>query len=48
MKQLFGAPSTTRVTSPVMPAELEGRPARVTFFTFEDKPCARGVALIVT
>ena len=32
-----------------MPAELEGR-ARlaVTFFTFEEKPCARGVALIVT
>ena len=49
VKALFGAPSTSRVTSPR--SCLQGwKAARlaVTFFTFEEKPCARGVALIVT
>ena len=31
-----------------MRAELEAARLAVTFFTFEGKPCTRGVALIVT
>ena len=47
---LFGAPSTSRATSrAVLPAELEGAPVSPShFFTFEGKPCTRGVALVVT
>ena len=49
VKQLFGAPTTTRVTSARSCLQSwKGVRLAVTFFTFEDKPCARGVALIVT
>jgi hypothetical protein len=49
VKQLFGAPSTTRVTSARSCLQSwRGARLAVTFFTFEDKPCVRGVALIVT
>ena len=49
VKQLFGTPSTTRVTSSRSCLQSwKGARLAVTFFTFEDKPCARGVALIVT
>ena len=49
VKRLFGAPTTSRVTSPRTCGQ-SWKDARltVTFFTFEDKPCVRGVALIVT
>jgi hypothetical protein len=49
VKALFGPPSTSRLTSAQSCLQSWKR-ARlaVTFFTFEDKPCARGVALIVT
>jgi hypothetical protein len=49
VKKLFGAPSTSRVTSSRSCLQSwKGVRLAVTFFTFEDKPCARGVALIVT
>ena len=49
VKKLFGAPSTSRVTSPrTCGQSWKGARLTVTFFTFEQKPCARGVALIVT
>ena len=49
VKKLFGAPSTSRVTSSQSCLQSwKGARLAVTFFTFEDKPCARGVALIVT
>ena len=49
VKKLFGAPSTTRVTSSrTCGQSWKGARLTVTFFTFENKPCARGVALIVT
>jgi hypothetical protein len=49
VKKLFGAPSTSRGTSARSCGQTWKR-ARltVTFFTFEDKPCVSGVALIVT
>ncbi len=49
VKKLFGAPSTSRVLS-AQSCLQSWKPARlvVHFFTFEGKPCARGVALIVT
>ncbi len=49
VQRLFGAPSTTRVTSAQSCLQSwKGTRLAVTFFTFEGKPCARGVALIVT
>jgi len=49
VKKLFGAPSTNRVTSASTCGQSwKGARLTVTFFTFEGKPCARGVALIVT
>ena len=49
VKKLFGTPSTSRVTSTrTCGQSWKGARLTVTFFTFEDKPCARGVALIVT
>ena len=49
VKKLFGAPSTCAVTSARSCGQSwNGAHLTVTFFTFEDKPCARGVALIVT
>jgi hypothetical protein len=49
VKRLFGAPSTNRVTSArTCGQSWKGARLTVTFFTFEGKPCARGVALIVT
>ena len=49
VKKLFGAPSTSRVTSSRSCLQSwKGARLAVTFFTFEDKPCVRGVALIVT
>jgi hypothetical protein len=49
VKQLFGAPSTSRATSAQSCLQSWKR-ARlaVTFFTFEGKPCTKGAALIVT
>lgn len=49
VKKLFGAPSTSHLTSSRSCGQ-RWKDARltVTFFTFEEKPCARGVALIVT
>jgi hypothetical protein len=49
VKALFGAPSTVR--TPFAQSCLQSwKSARlaVEFFTFEDKPCTKGVALIVT
>jgi hypothetical protein len=49
VKALFGAPSTTR--APFAQSCVQSwKSARlaVEFFTFEDKPCTKGVALIVT
>jgi hypothetical protein len=49
VKQLFGAPSTSRVDSEQSCVQSwKGVRLVVHFFTFEGKPCARGVALIVT
>jgi len=49
VKELFGTPSTSRVTSARSCGQSwKGARLTVTFFTFEDKPCTRGVALIVT
>jgi len=49
VKKLFGVPSTSRVTSArTCGQSWKGARLTVTFFTFEDKPCSRGVALIVT
>jgi hypothetical protein len=49
VKQLFGAPSTSRVTSAQSCLQSwKGARLAVTFFTFEGKPCTKGVALIVT
>ena len=49
VKKLFGTPSTSRVTSSQSCLQSwKGARLAVTFFTFEGKPCARGVALIVT
>lgn len=49
VKELFGAPSTSRATS-AQSCLQSWKPARlvVHFFTFEGRPCAQGVALIVT
>jgi hypothetical protein len=49
VKRLFGAPSTVRASS-AQSCLQSWKPARlvVHFFTFEGKPCAKGVALIVT
>ena len=48
-KGLFGAPSTSRVTTAQSCLQSwKGVRLAVTFFTFEGKPCSRGVALIVT
>ena len=49
VKRLFGAPSTSKARS-AQDCVQSWRAARltVTFFTFEPKPCTRGVALIVT
>jgi len=48
VKKLIGAPSTSRVTSSQSCLQSwKGARLAVTFFTFEEKPCARGVALIV-
>jgi hypothetical protein len=49
VKALFGAPSTVRrpfAQSCVQ--SWKGAKLTVEFFTFEDKPCVKGVALIVT
>ena len=49
VKRLFGAPTTSRVTSPrTCGQSWKGARLTITFFTFEDRPCVRGVALIVT
>jgi len=49
VKGLFGTPSSSRVTSSRSCLQSwKGMRLAVTFFTFEDKPCAHGVALIVT
>jgi hypothetical protein len=49
VRRLFGAPSTSRVTS-AQSCLQSWRSVRlvVHFFTFENKPCAKGVALVVT
>jgi hypothetical protein len=47
-KRLFGAATTSKVTSAQSCLQSwKGARLAVTFFTFEGKPCARGVALIV-
>ena len=49
VKKLFGAPSTSRATSPQSCVQSwKGARLAVHFFTFEGKPCSAGVALIVT
>jgi hypothetical protein len=49
VKRLFGAPSTSRVDSEQSCVQSwKGLRLVVHFFTFEGKPCTRGVALIVT
>ena len=49
VKRLYGAPTTSRVTSPrTCGQSWKAARLTVTFFTFEDKPCSSGVALIVT
>jgi hypothetical protein len=49
VKKLFGAPSTSRVTSSQSCLQSwKGARLAVTFFTFEGKPCVRGAALAVT
>ena len=49
VKKLFGAPSTSRVTSSQSCLQSwKGARLAVTFFTFEGKPCLRGAALAVT
>jgi hypothetical protein len=49
VKKLFGAPSTSRVTSSRSCLQSwKGARLAVTFFTFEGKPCVRGAALAVT
>ena len=49
VKRLFGAPSTSRVTSSQSCLQSwKGVRLAVTFFTFEGRPCTRGAALIVT
>jgi len=49
VKKLFGAPSTSRVTSAQSCLQSwKGARFAITFFTFEGKPCTQGVALIVT
>ena len=49
VKQLFGTPSTSRAISAQSCLQSwKGVPLVVHFFTFEGKPCTKGVALIVT
>ena len=49
VKKLFGAPSTSRVTSSQSCLQSwKGARLAVTFFTFEGKTCVRGAALAVT
>jgi hypothetical protein len=49
VKKLFGAPSTSKARSARDCVESwKGARLAVTFFTFEGKPCTKGVALIVT
>jgi hypothetical protein len=49
VKRLFGAPTTSKARSPQDCLQSwKGARLAVTFFTFEGKPCAAGVALIVT
>ena len=49
VRKLFGAPSTSRATSPQSCVQSwKGARLAVHFFTFEGKPCSAGVALIVT
>ena len=49
VRKLFGAPSTSRAVSEQSCVQ-SWKPARlaVHFFTFDGKPCRRGVALVVT
>ena len=49
VQRLYGKPTTSRVTSPrTCGQSWQGVRLTVTFFTFENRPCATGVALIVT
>jgi hypothetical protein len=49
VKRLFGAPSTVRTPFPQSCVQTwKSARLKVEFFTFEDKPCTKGVALIVT
>lgn len=49
VRQLFGAPSTSRAVSAQSCLQSwKGARLVVHFFTFEGKPCAKGIALIVT
>ena len=49
VKALFGAPSTVRKPfAQSCVQNWKGAKLTVEFFTFEDKPCVKGVALIVT
>ena len=49
VRTLFGAPSTSRVTTPHSCVQSwRGARLAVHFLTFEGKPCSRGIALIVT
>lgn len=49
VRRLFGAPSSSRVESAQSCVQSwKGVRLVVTFFTFEGKPCTKGVALIVT
>ena len=49
VRRLFGAPSTSRVASTQSCVQSwRGVRLVVNFFTFEDRPCVKGVALIVT
>jgi hypothetical protein len=50
VRQLFGGPSTVRTTAAGSSCVQTWRGARlaVEFFSFETKPCIKGVALVVT
>jgi hypothetical protein len=48
VRQLYGAPSSSRAAGQSCVQRWRGLGLQVEFFTFEDKPCTRGVALVVT